>query len=153
MYGTPPLAAIHATTSASGAKFPSGSTGSVSSPSARTWASSAWVGASAFSSVEGMTSSRPVEGLDGAGPVVGDREDVVPGPFVVPDEELGRQLAVRVGRVGVESAAKPRPFGLEHVHRGDPTGTQEPRNPVTVRDDLVNWGFRPIDLGVPDLIF
>ena len=62
MNGRPPFSAIQATTSGRAPKFPSGSTGSTSSPSASTWASFAWSGASAFSSVEGMTSRPFVEG-------------------------------------------------------------------------------------------
>ena len=42
-------------------------------------------------------------------PVVGDREHVVPGPLVVLDEHSWWQLAVGVGRVGVQGAAQPRP--------------------------------------------
>ncbi len=52
-------------------------------------------------------------------PVIGDREDVVPGPFVVAGQQIGGQFAVRVRRVGVQGAPKPDSIPFEHVH-GEP---------------------------------
>jgi len=46
-------------------------------------------------------------------PVVGDGEDVVARPVIVPDEELRAELAVRVRRVRVQSAAEPVAGGGE----------------------------------------
>src|SRR3954447_21502363 len=45
-----------------------------------------------------------------ARPVIGDREDVVPCPLVVLDERAGSELAVGLGRVGVQRAPEPGPF-------------------------------------------
>ena len=51
-------------------------------------------------------------------PVVGDREDVVPGAPVVARERPGRQLAVRVGRVRVQRGPQPVSVPLPgRVHR------------------------------------
>ena len=61
MYGTPPFAAIQATTSCSGANSSSGMTGSASTPSASTCASCSGPPHLAFSSMEGMTRSFRVE--------------------------------------------------------------------------------------------
>ena len=50
-------------------------------------------------------------------PVVGDGEDVVAGPLVVPDELVRGQIAVRVGRMRVKRAFEPDPVGVEGAHR------------------------------------
>src|SRR4029077_2879004 len=54
--------------------------------------------------------------LGRADPVVGDREHVVAGALVVPDEQLRRQLTVRIRRMGVESAAEPETGLLKGIH-------------------------------------
>ena len=69
---------------AAGANSSSGMTGSISRPRASTWASSSRAGAIAFSSADGMTSRLGGGRLIGADPVVGDRQNVIPRPFVVP---------------------------------------------------------------------
>ena len=59
----------------------------------------------------------PRRTLHRAHPVVGDRQHVVAGPFVVPREQIRRQLAVRVGRVRVQCTAQPDAVALERGHR------------------------------------
>jgi hypothetical protein len=53
--------------------------------------------------------------LDRADVMIGDGERVEAGPLVMGDEEAGRELAVRVGCVRVEGAAKPDPVGAEGI--------------------------------------
>ena len=75
-------------------------------------------------------------GLVGAHPVVGDRQHVVPGPVVVPDEQLRGQLAVGVRRVRVEGATEPFSGRVERGHAAEPTRlNREPRSgdlPMTI---------------------
>ena len=74
-------------------------------------------------------------------PVVGDREDVVPGAPVVARERPGRQLAVRVGRVRVQrgpqpvSVALPGRVHVESLLQWRRSGPYDRRTRHTTRGD------------------